>query len=209
MYAEGRVEAYVADAAARKPAPGGGSVSALAGALAASMSEMCANFTVGKKKFASVQSAVSEMLSELAGIRSRLIALIDEDVRAYEAVDEAMKLPRETDGQRTARRKAMEDALRGAMQPPLEVVKLCARVASISERLVEIGNPNLITDVGVSAILAEAAAAAARLNVAINLKYMEDAPLAKITEDEVDELCGKAAESRREVLRKVELGLTK
>jgi len=110
MYRHGELGAYVADAAAQKPAPGGGSVSALAGALAAAMSEMAANFTAGKRKFADVEDEVRAMLGELATRREALLGLVDRDVEAYGAVDAAYAMPRESDEQKAARRRAMDQA---------------------------------------------------------------------------------------------------
>jgi formiminotetrahydrofolate cyclodeaminase len=203
MYRQGSLETYVSDAAARKPAPGGGSVSALAGALAAAMSEMAANFTVGKKKFADVQSAVQEMLGQLSTCRDALIGLVDRDVEAYGAVDRAYSMPRDSDDQKNQRRQAIHSALRAAMEVPLEIMRLCARVAAVADRLVDIGNPNLITDTGVSAILAEAACAAARLNVEVNLKYLRDNALAADCCSEMDKLVLQVRQSREAVCRKV------
>jgi formiminotetrahydrofolate cyclodeaminase len=99
VYRDGKLETYLEDAAAKKPAPGGGSVSALAGALAASMSEMVANFTVGRKKYADVEDEVQAILADLAGCRDALLGLMDADVEAYGSVNAAYSMPRETDGE--------------------------------------------------------------------------------------------------------------
>jgi len=203
MYREGALKVYLDDAAAKKPAPGGGSVSALAGALAAAMGEMSANFTAGNKKFAAVDDEVRSLLGELQSCRHALLDLLDRDVAAYGAVDRAYSMPRGTDAERAARRKALPAALRGAMQAPLDVMRRCARVADLADRLADLGNPNLITDVGVSAILAEAACAAARLNVEVNLKYLKDRELARRTCAEMDELTGRTTDGRLSVGRKV------
>ena len=203
MYRQGTLEEYVDDAAAKKPAPGGGSVSALAGALAAAMSEMSANFTAGKKKFAAVEDRIREMLEALAGCRDALLGLTDRDVQAYGAVDEAYSMPRDTEDEKAARRQATNAALRGAMQAPLEVMRQCARVSAIADDLADIGNPKLITDVGVSAILAEAACAAARLNVEVNLKFLRDSGLQEATAAEMDSLTRGVEECRESVAGKV------
>lgn len=209
MYRNGPLDAYVSDAAANKPAPGGGSVSALAGALAAAMSEMAANFTVGKKKFADVEDEVRRLLADLASLRETLLDLVDRDVAAYSAVDAAYSMPKGTNEQeKAARSEAMAQALRGAMQAPLEVMRRCARVAEVADRLADVANPNLITDVGVSAILAEAACAAARLNVEINLKFLKDEELARRTTREMDALSGRVEGGRRSVAQKVAVHLT-
>ena len=203
-YATGTLEEYLADAASDKPAPGGGSVSALAGALAASMSEMAANFTVGRKKFASVQEQVAGCLGRLEPCRRNLLRLMDADVEAYEAVGAAYAMPRQTDEQKAARGEAVQKALKDAMEIPLRIVRECRVVAETAAELVKIANPNLITDVGVSVILAEAACAAARLNVEVNLKYIEDESIVGELRPELDEIEQITARCRREVCAAVQ-----
>jgi formiminotetrahydrofolate cyclodeaminase len=203
-YLHAALEKYVCDAAARKPAPGGGSVSALAGALAAAMGEMAANFTAGNEKFASVQGEVEADLRELALCRERLLSLMDADVEAYEAVSAAYRMPRKTPEAKAARAEAVQHAITEAMKVPLDIMRQCARVADVSVGLADIANPNLITDVGVSAILAEAACAAAKLNVEINLKSLTDAGLARQTAREIEGLMESTAGCRTQVARKVQ-----
>ncbi len=203
MYRGRAIEGYLEDAAAKKPAPGGGSVSALAGALASAMSEMTANFTAGKKKFAEVEGTIRGMLTELAQHREALLKLVDRDVEAYTAVNEAYGMARETQEEKEARGPAIDAALRGAMEVPLDIMRHCAGVAAVADELVEIGNPNLITDVGVSAILADAACVAARLNVEINLKFLDAPDLCRETRAEMDGLCGVTGECRERVSARV------
>jgi len=203
MYRRETLQSYVADAAARKSAPGGGSVCALVGALAAAMSEMCGNFTIGKEKFAAHERTVEDMLDELSKARTRLLELVDEDVTAYRAVSRALKRHAETEVQRASRRQDIDAAFRAALNPPRKVVQLCARIGSIAEKMADVGNPNLISDVGVSAVLAEGAAASARLNILVNTKYLKDRALTKTLLAEVDGLCRDVANSRDKVVRKV------
>jgi len=188
MYRQGSLEQYVQDAAARKPAPGGGSVSGLVGALAAAMGEMAANFTVGNEKFAAVEARVRGMLERLSAARQALLELMERDIEAYSAVSAAYAMPRKTDDERAARRLAIGEALRGAMEAPLDVMRRCAEVGAIAAELASAGNPNLITDVGVSALLARAACRAARLNVEVNLKFLRQPELAERTRAEMDRL---------------------
>lgn len=203
MYREGRLDTYLTDAAAGHPTPGGGSVSALVGSLAAAMGEMSANFTIRSGKFAAVERTVREMLTELDTVRNRLLDVMDEDATAYKAVNHALKMPKDNEVQRASRKQALDGALRGAMKPPLEVMRLASRVSHIAARLVDIGNPNLITDVGVSAILADAACEAGRLNVEVNLKHLADKVLAKKVGKEMDGYCRHSRSTRDKVLRKV------
>jgi formiminotetrahydrofolate cyclodeaminase len=203
VYRKAELETYVADAASKRPAPGGGSVSGLVGALAAAMSEMAANFTAGRKKYADVQETVSRMLTELSECRLQLLKLMERDVEAYGHVGDAYGMPKDSDEQAHARTAAIDKALRGAMDVPLEVMCLCARVAGVAADLVDIGNRNLITDVAVSAVLAEAACVAARFNVEVNLKYIKDGALSADVNAEMDELAQVVRQARADVSRKV------
>jgi len=203
-YSHSTLEQYLADAASDKPAPGGGSVAALAGALAACMGEMASNFTVGRKRFKDVQAEAKECLETLSSCRLALLGLVDADVEAYQAVGQAYAMPRKSREEISARARAIQAALREAMQPPMRVMRCCALVGQTAARLVKIANPNLLTDVGVCAILAEAACAAARINVEVNLKYIEEERLVAETRPEVEGLCRSVGEARRAVSRAVE-----
>jgi formiminotetrahydrofolate cyclodeaminase len=163
------------------------------------MGEMSGNFTAGRRKFSDVEEEVRGLLAGLAACREKLLALVDEDAEAYGAVDAAYAMPRGTEQEKSARAAAVDAALCGAMQAPLEVMRQCARVAAAAERLAEIGNRNLITDVGVSAVLAEAACAAARLNVEINLKFLRDDAASRTAAEEMDELTRHTRTSREAV----------
>jgi len=198
-YATAPIEKYLADAASGKPAPGGGSVSALVGALAGAMSEMAANFTAGKRKFKDVQAEVSEKLERLALSRRDLLDLVDGDVAAYTGVGQAYGMPRDTDRQRADRQAAIQDALREALVVPLAIMRECAAISEVAQRLAQIANPNLLTDVGVSAILAEAACAAARLNVEVNLKLLRDKAFVAQVRPELDTLTQATAQGRESV----------
>ncbi|MDP6438899.1 MAG: cyclodeaminase/cyclohydrolase family protein [Candidatus Brocadiia bacterium] len=208
-YAQESLETYLADAASNKPAPGGGSISALTGALAASMSEMAANFTAGKKKYEPVQAQVQQCLEHLQTARQELLALVDADVEAYEAVGRAYGMAKDTPDAKAARAEAIQAALGSAMEIPLRVVRQCRGVALEAAELVGIANPNLITDVGVSAILARAACEAARLNVEVNLKYIKDEQLVARARPEVDEAVETCARCCRDITRAVGEHLSK
>jgi formiminotetrahydrofolate cyclodeaminase len=173
-YRNGSVEAYVRDLAAGLPAPGGGSGAALAGVLGNALASMVGNFTVGKEKFAAVEADVRRILTELDGIRDRLLQLVDEDVAVYSQVSAAYKLPRETDEQKAARSSAIEEACKTAAGVPRAIAESCDKTIALAAELCDIGNPNLISDVGCAVRLAEAARHCAWLNVAINLSSIKD-----------------------------------
>jgi formiminotetrahydrofolate cyclodeaminase len=202
-YLDGTVREYVARASAAEPTPGGGSVSALAGALAASMGEMVVGYTLGRSKYADVQAEIESLLEGLEDARKALLDLVEKDVEAYGRVDRAMAMPRDSDPQRRARREALNAALRNAMEPPLAAMRHCAAVAEAADRLAEVGNTNLVSDAGVAAVLAEAACVAAGLNVEANLKYIGDPDLTPQVRVEKAALAERCEAARAHALRVV------
>jgi len=203
VYRTGSIEKYLADAAANLPAPGGGSVSSLAGALGASMAAMAANFTVGKKKFRDVEPEVRSILEQCEAGRTRLAELMDRDVEAYSTVSAAYGMPKETDEEKEARRAAIQDALGVALTAPLATLRQCHALLRLLGRLAETANPNLISDVGVAAILLEAALRGAKINVEINLAFLKDEAFVAQTRGEVDAAAAEAADLAASVLGRV------
>jgi len=175
VYIDGAIKTYLDDARSDKPAPGGGSVAAFAGALGATMAQMAANFTLGRKKYADCEAEVRELLSTIESDYKRLCELVDEDVVSYGAISRAYGLPKGTDAEKSARTAAIQEALVVAMGAPKEVMEKCLSGLEAMGKLVHVANPNLISDVGVAAILCDAALSAAALNVNINLAGMKDA----------------------------------
>lgn len=162
-------EAFVANVAAPTPTPGGGSVAAHTGALAAALVQMVAGLTIGKKAYAAAEEEMKAVALECSSQRQRLSALVEEDASAYEAVRRAYQLPREDDVQLAARARAIDEALLGAAQTPLETAQRCARVAALARAVLERGNRNASSDAGTAELLATGAARAALLNVRVNL----------------------------------------
>ena len=178
---------FLADAAADKPTPGGGAVAALCGALAGTMASMAANFTAGRKKFADVESDIRTFIQELDVARSQLIVQMDADIAGYAKVGAAYGMPRETAEQKTERRQAVQGALRAAMAPPSRTAELCVEVLAICADLLGKANPNLLSDVGVAAVIAEAAMRAAHINVRVNLALIKDESFVAAERRKLDE----------------------
>ncbi|MBC7286705.1 MAG: cyclodeaminase/cyclohydrolase family protein [Armatimonadetes bacterium] len=164
------VEEYLDKLAARLPAPGGGSASALVGAAGAALAAMVANFTVGNPKYTAVEADVQRVLEEVEAHRSTLMDLIQADMDAYSEVSAAYKLPKED----PSRTEAIQKALRLAADPPRRIIEHCLAVLRLLPELLEKGNQNLVSDGGVAASLAHAALKCAWLNVEINLAHMDD-----------------------------------
>jgi len=203
LYADLPLRKYLDDAASGRPTPGGGSVSALAAALGTSMACMAANFTVGKEKFAAVQAQCRRILDDCEAARAELLALTDEDTQAYAHVSKAYGLPKATPEQKGARTEAIQEALRTAMDAPLRAFRVCARVCGELDELAQIANPNLISDVGVAAIIVLAGLEGAKLNVEINLSYLNDKAFVDQMRQEINETRARARRAATEVFEKV------
>ena len=200
---------YIDEAASNAATPGGGSVSALAAALGTTMASMAANFTTGKKKFAEVEGQVKELLAKLDAARSRLLGEMQRDTEAYAGVGAAYAMPKATDEEKVKRKVSIQKALEDAMAPPLEALRASVEALRATRGLLDIANPNLITDVGVAAILLEAAARGAQLNVAINLKSIKDEKLVEKTRAEVASALEEAKRLEGEVAEGVAAAITK
>ncbi len=174
MYLDKPLKDYLDRLAAGTPSPGGGSAAALAGALAAALTCMVANFTVGREKFRTVEGRVREILTRAEEIRQDLTRLVEKDTEVYDEVSAAYRLPRQTDEEKERRREAIDRALRNATQVPLEVARYSREILLLNQELAEIGNPNLISDVGVAGILARDSFQTAVLNIEINLAHILD-----------------------------------
>lgn len=179
---------FIDELASKAPTPGGGGACAYCGALAAALSSMVCNLTLGKKAYEAVESDVREACDELASLQDRLIALIDEDARAFAPLAAAYALPKGTPKERAAKDAALQDALVEACEVPLSIMRACARVIDLAQVLVDKGSRLALSDAGVSALFAKAALQGASLNVLINCSSMNDRARASVYLDEVRDL---------------------
>jgi glutamate formiminotransferase/formiminotetrahydrofolate cyclodeaminase len=168
------VSAFVASVASPTPTPGGGSVAALIGSLAAALAQMVAGLTVGRKKYAAVEAEMRDVAQRAAALGQRLSQLVELDAQAYGAVSSAYKLPKETPEQSAQREAAITTALIGASEVPLETARACAEVAELAETAATKGNTNAVSDAGVAALLADAACRGAAYNVRINVAALPE-----------------------------------
>jgi glutamate formiminotransferase/formiminotetrahydrofolate cyclodeaminase len=152
------------------PAPGGGSVAALAGALSASLVSMVANLAFAKTGSSGLEDAAIRAQE----LRARLLEAVDRDTLAFDGVMEAFRMPRRTDGERAARTEAIQRATRQAALVPLEVMRLGLEALELSLRVAREGSPSSITDAGVAGLVGHARVAGAHYNVLVNLKSLED-----------------------------------
>jgi formiminotetrahydrofolate cyclodeaminase len=177
MYFEGKFKEYLDDLSAKKPAPGGGSAAAAVGAIGAGLLSMVANFTIGKEKYKDVEPQIQQLLARAEDLRADLQKLIDEDITAYQTVSAAYKMPKESQQEKAARSEAIQEALKNAMAVPLAICRNLFDAAQLCEPLLQKGNVNLISDVGVAAELIASGFASALLNVEINLSSIKDEDL--------------------------------
>src|SRR5436190_2535477 len=166
--------AFVAAVAAPTPAPGGGSVAAHAGALGAALAQMVAGLTIGQKNYASEDAEMKEIALQAAGLVNELTALIKQDADAYTAVMQAYKLPGESEAESASKQQAVDRALVGAAEVPLQTARACVRVLELAAATAARGNTNAVSDAGVAALLAEAATRGAVYNVRINVASLSD-----------------------------------
>jgi glutamate formiminotransferase/formiminotetrahydrofolate cyclodeaminase len=182
---------YLDEVAGPSSAPGGGSVSALLGALGAALAGMVANLTASRKKYAEVHEEMREIQTQATVLRASLSRLVEEDTRAYRALVAAGKLPGGTPELDAARTAAQLRATVGATEVPLRVMALALDVGRLARRAFERGLAGAASDAGVALLAAHAAFRGARLNVLTNLQGFEDAP-------ERERLIGELAARERE-----------
>jgi formiminotetrahydrofolate cyclodeaminase len=169
-----RIDEFISSVAAPNPIPAGGSAAALAGALAAALGEMTAGLTEGREKFACVQPQVQEIHAKLTLLRKTLRGLVQEDSMSFKSLLNAIKLPKETGEQRSARAEAIEKTTRSATETPLRTARAAIEVLENLNALIEIGNPNARCDVAAGAQLAYAALKSGQYNVLANIQNLKD-----------------------------------
>ena len=200
MLAELTLQQFIDKVISNDPVPGGGSVSALNGALAASLSAMVANLTVGRKKYAEVNDLMQELASLLETAARRLLADVDRDSEAYDRVFSAFKLPKDTDEQKAVRSEAIQRETKYAAQVPMEVARavhdILPHIATVAQR----GNSNAVTDACVAMMCARTAVLGALLNVKINLSSIKDEAFVKAMAEEAARLEIETMEQERNLL---------
>ncbi|MBI5216899.1 MAG: cyclodeaminase/cyclohydrolase family protein [Ignavibacteriae bacterium] len=174
MLTEKTLTTFLDELASNSPAPGGGSVAALAGALGSALTSMVCNLTIGKKKYADVEAELRTVLEQAEDLRATFTTLVDKDTETFNKVIEAYGLPKDTEGQKALRAAAIQETTKEAALVPLEVMKHVIDALALAHVVAEKGNVNSASDAGVSALLLHAACEAAALNVRINLNTISD-----------------------------------
>lgn len=188
MYINESLKEYLDDLAGRSPTPGGGSAAALTAAMGCALISMVANYTISKTKYQEAQGFVKDVLQISEKIRQQLMRLVDQDVEAYKKYYNATKLLETDEKQRQFKKDAIQSALKEAVKAPLNICRLTVELLKVCPDLAEMGNPNLVSDVGVGALLLECAFNSAALNVRINLKQLKDEKFCVDTEGIIETL---------------------
>ncbi|WP_088226401.1 cyclodeaminase/cyclohydrolase family protein [Desulfosporosinus sp. FKB] len=167
-------EDFLTVSASSSPTPGGGSVSAYVGALAASMTCMVANLTIGKEKYKEVEPKVKEILAQAEMVLDLLKKGLSQDIAEFSNFMAVLKLPKGTEEEKAMRANKLQEVLVSATDTPLGIAQNCFKVLQLAQELAPIGNKGAISDVGVAAYLAENALKSAMLSVDINLPQIKD-----------------------------------
>jgi len=194
------VREFLDEVASGNPAPGGGSVSALAGSLGAALGCMVANLTLGKPGYEAATGEISDALQKLETLRKDLLNIVEEDTQAFNRVSVAYLMSKESGTQKVERSKAIQEALKGATQVPLKLTRKCASALDLLKALAAKGNPSAASDAGVGALMIYGGLMGASLNVEINLGGMKDQEFAARMRKELEGNTAFAAEKLKEIL---------
>lgn len=200
MLADLTIKDFLATTASSAPVPGGGSISALNGAIASALTEMVANLTIGKKKYVEVEGQMKTIAIEAASFRKHLVTYIDRDSEAYDRVFAAFKLPKETEEQIAERNRVIQEATKEAARVPMLVAE---EVASVMETIIYVahkGNRNAVTDACVAMMTARTCVLGALLNVRINLSSISDEVFVKRMTENADHLESEAIRIEKKLL---------
>ena len=173
---------FTAASASKAPVPGGGGVSALCGALAASLAEMVTNLTTGKKRYAQYEEEIQTIMKQAEELRLDLLECINKDAEAFAPLAKAYGMDKNEEGYA----ERLENCLHAAAMPPFAILEYCTKVVELDERLAVIGSKLAVSDAGTSVMLAHGAMYGAFLNIRVNTRLMKDTAFA-------EDLEGKAA----------------
>jgi formiminotetrahydrofolate cyclodeaminase len=205
MFKNMSLEAFADAAASRDPVPGGGSVSALAGGLAASLAAMVAALTLNKEAYADRTPEMRRLSDTAASLRKELLDAVDRDAQSYREVLAAYGLAKSTEEERRQRAAAIQAALRHATEVPLQVAEAALQVLELAGTAARRGNPDMCTDACVGALLARSAALGALMNAKINLAGLKDRNVAVQMEERIEKLRQKVIGMESDILDSIKI----
>jgi methenyltetrahydrofolate cyclohydrolase len=198
------VRQFLDELASGAPTPGGGSVAALSGAMAAGLLTMVCDLTIGKKAYAGFEDEARSIRAQAEALRAELQSLLQADIEVFTGLMAAYKLPRASDADAATRKAAIQQATRAATQVPLRTAQAASALLPLCLPLARQGSRNAVSDVGVAAQLIRAAVPSALLNVDINLPVLEDAVFVSQTHELVAALTNGLDQRVGEVLAVVQ-----
>ena len=190
--------------ASKEPAPGGGSVAALNGALGAALLSMAGELTLGKEKYAEFHNEIREIMSAAAEIQKKMLLAIDEDTMAFNKVAAVFSMPKDTPEQKEARSSAMQSALKDAALTPLETMKASYNCLKLAGRAYGKTNSSCVSDFGSAVLCSLAAVRTAWLNVKINLSGIKDEDFKQQKGSESREILASSEKLAEEIYSKTE-----
>ena len=194
------INEFLEQTASSEPLPGGGCTAALSAALAASLTEMVANLTIGREEFQAVEAEMKEIAQTAADLRKKLQNDIDNDARAYREVLAAFKLPKNTDDEKKQRSHAIQQAFKTAATVPLSVARDALKIMDLASRAITSGNQIAVTDGAVAVLAARTAVLAAAYNVKTNLSTIKDTAFVAELSREIQKIEHQVIEKEKEIL---------
>jgi formiminotetrahydrofolate cyclodeaminase len=185
---DNRIEQFLEALASQSATPGGGSAAAIIGAMGAALVSMVCNLTIGKKKYAEVEGEMKDVLAKADTLRKQLIGMIEDDVKAFDAVMGAYGLPKESEADKAKRDSAIQAALKQATDVPMACARAARQVIDIAAIASDKGNLNVISDAGVGVLAGYAALRSAALNVWTNARMINDKSFAEAKVRKLDKL---------------------
>lgn len=200
MLANLKIGDFLERTASSTPVPGGGSIAALSAAASASLLEMVANLTIGRKGFEAIENRIKEIAKDAFNYRGKLVQDIDRDSDAFNGVLSAYKLPKDTEEDRRNRNRAIQEGLKNAALVPLGVARDAFKLMELAKKLVESANKAAVTDAAVAVIMARSAVLSALYNVKINLVSITDKGFVLDVTKQVEHMEKETGKKEREVL---------
>jgi len=202
-----KVSEFIEEVASNSPAPGGGSVSALASSIGLALTEMVGAFSNTKKKFKELdpvfQNEFNTVLDHFNEYKKEMVALIDKDTDAFNLIMDAFKLPKETDEEKELRLQAITNATIEAIKVPYRVAELSMKAMNELSIILVHGNKNTLSDLGVSVLMLHAGIEGAILNVKINLKGLQNEAFVEEYTEKVQTLFKESYQVKNEILTKI------
>ena len=198
MLADMTIKEFLEKLGSGFPVPGGGCVAALSAALAASLTEMVANLTTGKKGYEAVEEEMKIAAQDAIRLKQKFVLAIDDDSNAYRSVMSAMRLPGVTEAEKRHREMMMQNGLKQAVLIPMTVAREAAKLMELAEMVISKGNKKTISDGAVSFIMAKTAVISALYNVKINLVSIQDSDFVDKIQKQVKDLEIKVEKEKKE-----------